>query len=175
MLFRMPPGARALRRLGVLQDTLDGHYDGRYERQSDQLTAAGRSAHSIVVPSLAAAAGSSQLPKPVAHWPLDSFAAGPLGMGPYPKGRPVALDVAGLHNGVIVGATVAKGSRVLRQGALRFTAAKGDHVAVPYSPDFELNDFTVCAWVRLLPRTRDSGPADVLGGVLGTREFPITA
>eukprot|EP01050_Picozoa_sp_SAG11_P020490 SAG11_NODE_3461_length_2434_cov_1.295931_2_plen_152_part_00 len=89
-------------------------------------------------------------------------------------------------------------------GALRFTAAKGDHVAVPYSPDFELNDFSVCAWVRLLPRcdtmrlsaalhyqlqlssgllflfqlrnvdrrTRETGPADVLGGVLGTRFGP---
>jgi uncharacterized protein (DUF427 family) len=104
------------------------------------------------------------LPTPVAHWPLDAVADGPS-----PTGRPRALDVAGGHHGVVVGATVAKGARILRRGALKFTAGAGDHVFVPHSPDFELSSFSVCAWVRLMERTLPTGPADVLGGVLGTR------
>eukprot|EP01043_Picozoa_sp_COSAG02_P069752 COSAG02_NODE_12085_length_1600_cov_1.304464_1_plen_475_part_01 len=119
---------------------------------------------SVNAPILASGVVSDVLPKPVAHWPLDEVADGPS-----PTGRPRALDVAGGHHGVVVGATVAAGARILRRGALKFMAARGDHVFVPYSPDFELSSFTVCAWVRLMDRTLPTGPADVLGGVLGTR------
>ena len=117
----------------------------------------------IVVPCGAAAAGAG-LPKPVAHWPLDEVVDGLS-----PTGRPRVLDVAGGHTGVVVGATAPRGARILRRGSLKFEAQRGDHVFVPYSPDFALSSFTVCAWVRLMERTHPTGPADVVGGVLGTR------
>jgi hypothetical protein len=102
--------------------------------------------------------------RPIAHWPLDEILPGVS-----PTGRPVVLDVAGGCHGTVVGAQPAFGARQLRRGALAFEAQRGDHISVPFSPVFELNSFTVCAWVRLSPRTAPTGRHDVLGGVLGTR------
>jgi len=114
-----------------------------------------------------AAAVESGAPPLVAHWPLDELVDGPS-----PTGRPVVLDVAGGCHGSVIGALPAFGARQLRRGALQFVSAKGDHVSIPYSPRFNLNSFTVAAWVRLSERSSPSGPHDVLGGVLGTRCTP---
>lgn len=93
-----------------------------------------------------AAQEASGLPKPIAHWKLDD------------QGRE-ALDSAGTHHGVIVGAKTHEGK--VGKG-LVFDRQKGDHVSIPHSPDFEIGTFTVSAWVWL---TKDP----TFSGVLGTR------
>jgi hypothetical protein len=90
---------------------------------------------------------SAELPPAVAHWKLDERTGN------------VAHDSAGSHDGKIVGATVATGKAA---AARLFDRPRGDHIAVDYSPDFELSSFTVSAWVNL---TRPP----TFSGILGTR------
>ncbi len=90
--------------------------------------------------------GKGDLPKPLAHWKLDE------------EGNK-ALDIAGTHHGVIHGAKSHEG----KDGkGLLFDRQKGDHVAIAHSPDFEIDTFTVSAWVWLTKEPTFSG-------VLGTR------
>lgn len=94
----------------------------------------------------ATAGEAAAAPKPIAHWTLDDADG-------------TARDAAGGHHGVVVGATSVEG-RVGK--AMLFDRAKGDHVRIDYSPDFELHTFTVAAWVKLTkPPT--------FSGILGTR------
>ena len=86
------------------------------------------------------------VPVPLAHWKLDDV------------GRE-ALDSAGTHHGMIHGAVSQEGKF---GKALLFDRAKGDHVSIPHSPDFEISTFTVSAWVWLTKEPTFSG-------VLGTR------
>jgi hypothetical protein len=90
--------------------------------------------------------GSVVIPLPIAHWKLDDSGS-------------VAVDSAGDHNGQINGAISAEGK--IGTGRL-FKRQSGDHVAIPYSKDFELSTFTVSAWVKL---TRQP----TFSGILGTR------
>lgn len=87
------------------------------------------------------------LPKPIAHWKLDKLDGDR------------ASDSAGDHHGKVVGATSTTGKL---GGALLFDRAQGQHIAVEYSKDFELDTFTVSAWVKL---TRPP----TFSGILGTR------
>lgn len=91
-------------------------------------------------------ANGEDLPAPIAHWKLDDLGS-------------KASDSAGTHHGVIHGA-------VSRQGkigtALLFDRAKGNHVSIPHSSDFEIGTFTVSAWVWLTKEPTFSG-------ILGTR------
>ena len=96
----------------------------------------------IVVSSAPAA----DLPVPIAYWKLDD------------DGRE-ARDSAGTHHGMIHGAVSHEGKF---GKALLFDRQKGDHVAIPHSPDFEIGTFTVSAWVWLTKEPTFSG-------VLGTR------
>ena len=86
------------------------------------------------------------VPVPLAHWKLDDV------------GRE-ALDSAGTHHGMIHGAVSQEGKL---GKALLFDRAKGDHVSIPHSPDFEIGTFTVSAWVWLTKEPTFSG-------ILGTR------
>jgi hypothetical protein len=96
----------------------------------------------MVVPSTRAA----ELPAPIAHWKLDD------------DGRE-ARDSVGSHHGTIHGAVSHEG----KLGKARlFDRPKGDHVAIPYSPDFEISTFTVSAWVWLTKEPTFSG-------IVGTR------
>jgi len=91
-------------------------------------------------------ADDSAIPSPIAHWKLDD------------EGRE-ARDAVGTHHGIIHGAIPHEGK--VGKGLL-FDRAKGDHVAIPHSPDFEIATFTVSAWVRLTKEPTFSG-------ILGTR------
>ena len=87
------------------------------------------------------------IPEPIAHWKLDDTTG------------QVAKDSMGKHHGVIVGTQAATG-RI--GGARLFNRARGDHIAIKHSPDFELSTFTVAAWVKLTaPPT--------FSGILGSR------
>ena len=86
------------------------------------------------------------LPSPIAHWRLDDI------------GRE-ARDSVGTHHGTIHGAVSREGKF---DKALLFDRPKGDHVSIPYSPDFEIGTFTVSAWVWLTKEPSFSG-------ILGTR------
>jgi hypothetical protein len=86
------------------------------------------------------------VPKPIAHWKLDDTGE-------------KALDAAGDHHGVIHGAVSAEGKT---GKGLLFDRAKGDHVAIGYSKDFDISTFTVSAWVKLTK-------APTFSGILGTR------
>jgi hypothetical protein len=93
-----------------------------------------------------ATSGGAEVPPPIAHWTLDDAGA-------------EARDAAGAHHGVVRGATSCAG-RVGR--ALLFDRGRGDHVAIPFHPDFEISSFSVASWVRLTkPPT--------FSGILGTR------
>ena len=91
-------------------------------------------------------AENAPLPAPIAHWKLEETSG-------------QAKDSAGTHHGIIHGAVTSTGKL---GKALLFDRAKGDHVSIPYSPDFEIGTFTVSAWVRLTKEPTFSG-------VLGTR------
>jgi len=100
----------------------------------------------VLLAQLPAAAADKNTPSPIAHWKLDDT-----------QGE--ARDSAGGHHGTIHGAV----SHAGKSGrALLFDRAKGDHVSIPYSPDFELGTFTVSAWVWLTKEPTFSG-------ILGTR------
>jgi hypothetical protein len=86
------------------------------------------------------------IPKPIAHWQLDDLGN-------------QAIDSVGKHHGTIHGAASQKG----KVGDARlFIRAEGDHISVPYSPEFEIGAFTVSAWVWLTKEPTFSG-------ILGTR------
>lgn len=88
----------------------------------------------------------ASVPAAIAHWKLDDDGS-------------KARDDVGAHDGTIVGAVSQQG----KSGkALVFDRAKGDHVGIPYSPDFEIGTFTVSAWVWLTKEPTFSG-------ILGTR------
>lgn len=87
-----------------------------------------------------------RFPSPIAHWKLDD------------EGRE-ARDSAGEHHGVIHNAKSHEGK--IGKGLL-FDRAKGDHISIPYSPDFEIGTFTVSAWVWLTKEPTFSG-------ILGSR------
>ena len=86
------------------------------------------------------------LPEPIAHWKFED------------QGRE-ARDSAGTHHGVVHGA-VSHGGKIGR--GLLFERAKEQQVAIPHSPDFEIDTFTVAAWVWLTKEPTFSG-------ILGTR------
>lgn len=86
------------------------------------------------------------LPAPIAYWKFEGTSGD-------------AKDSAGSHHGVIHGAVSTPGKT---GNALLFVRAHGDHVSIPYSPDFEIGTFTVSAWVRLTQEPTFSG-------ILGTR------
>ncbi len=86
------------------------------------------------------------LPDPIAHWKFED------------RGDQ-AIDSAGKHHGMIQDATSHKGKM---GNGLLFVRAKGDHISVPFSPDFITGTFTVSAWVWLTKEPTFSG-------VLGTR------
>ena len=86
------------------------------------------------------------LPAPIAHWKLDDADR-------------EARDAVGTHHGILHGAVPHEGK--VGQGLL-FDRAKGNHVAIPHSPDFEIATFTVSAWVWLTKEPTFSG-------ILGTR------
>ncbi len=86
------------------------------------------------------------VPMPIARWKLDDV------------GRE-ALDSVGAHHGAIHGAVSQEGKF---GKALLFDRAKGDHVSIPHSLDFEIGTFTVSAWVWLTKEPTFSG-------ILGTR------
>ena len=89
---------------------------------------------------------AADIPAPIAHWKLDDDGL-------------VARDSVGSHHGTIHGAVPHEG----KLGKARlFDRAKGDQVAIPYSPDFELSTFTVSAWVWLTKEPTFSG-------IVGTR------
>ncbi len=89
---------------------------------------------------------NASLLDPIAHWKLDD------------EGRE-ARDSAGTHHGTIHGAV----SHAGKSGQARlFDRPPGDHVRIPYSPDFEIGTFTVSAWVWLTKEPTFSG-------ILGTR------
>lgn len=94
---------------------------------------------------MAAGAGAAE-PGPIAWWALDD--AGPE-----------ARDSAGGHHGTFRG-TAPHAGRV--GGARLFDRSRGDHVVIPFHPDFEIGGFTVSAWVRLTKEPTFSG-------ILGTR------
>ena len=85
------------------------------------------------------------VPTPIAHWKLDDDLE--------------ARDSAGTHHGTIHGAVSHAGKF---DKALLFDRAKGQHVTIPHSPDFEIGTFTVSAWVWLTKEPTFSG-------VVGTR------
>lgn len=87
------------------------------------------------------------VPTPIAHWQFEDVGN-------------EARDSAGNHHGTIHGAMKREGK--IGQG-LFFDRAKENHVAIPYSPDFEIGTFTVSAWVWL---TKDP----TFSGVVGTRK-----
>ena len=87
------------------------------------------------------------VPVPIAHWMLDEKSGG------------AAHDAAGNHVGTIFGAAPVEGKH---GGARLFNRPSGDYIAIPYSKDFELETFTVAAWVQL---TRPP----TFSGILGTR------
>ena len=89
---------------------------------------------------------SAVVPAAMAHWKLDD-------------GGREARDSAGTHHGTIHGAVSHEG-KVGK--ALLFDRAKGDHVSIPHSPDFEIGTFSVSAWVWLTKEPTFSG-------ILGTR------
>jgi hypothetical protein len=91
-------------------------------------------------------AEEAKVPSPIAHWKLDDTGE-------------QAIDSVGKHHGTIHGATSHKGK--LGGGRL-FVRDEGDHVSIPYSPDFEIGTFTVSAWVWLTKEPTFSG-------ILGTR------
>ena len=98
-------------------------------------------------PFAGAAVGDDlRLPTPIAHWKLDD------------EGRE-ARDSAGGHHGVNDNAKSHEGK--IGKGLL-FDRAKGDHVSIPHSPDFEIGTFTVSAWVWLTKEPTFSG-------ILGSR------
>jgi len=91
-------------------------------------------------------AADPNLPSPIAHWKLEEVSG-------------EARDSVGKHHGTIHGAV----SHAGKSGkALLFDRAKGDHVSIPHSPDFEISTFTVSAWVWLTKEPTFSG-------ILGTR------
>lgn len=95
----------------------------------------------------AAAGAPAALPKPLAHWAFEA------------EEGDEARDEVGGHDGQIVGATPVAG---VAGHALLFERAKEQYVSIDYSKDFDINTFTVSAWVKLtLPPT--------FSGVLGTR------
>lgn len=95
---------------------------------------------------LTPATWQSSLPTPIAHWKLDD------------SGQQ-AVDSAGGHHGKIHGATSREGKF---DKALLFDRQMGDHVSIPYSPDFDIGTFTFSAWVWLTKEPTFSG-------ILGTR------
>ncbi len=86
------------------------------------------------------------LPTPIAHWKLEDSGD-------------QAIDSVGKHHGTIHGAASSKGK--IGNGLL-FVRAEGDHVSIPFSPDFKISTFTVSAWVWLTQEPTFSG-------ILGTR------
>ncbi len=86
------------------------------------------------------------LPDPIAHWKFED------------SGDQV-IDSLGKHHGMIHGATLHRGK--VGNGLL-FVRAEGDHISVPFSPDFKTGTFTVSAWVWLTKEPTFSG-------ILGTR------
>jgi hypothetical protein len=86
------------------------------------------------------------MPDPIAHWKLEDTSD-------------QAIDSVGKHHGMIHGATPHKGK--LGNGLL-FVRDEGDHISVPFSPDFKTGTFTVSAWVWLTKEPTFSG-------ILGTR------
>jgi putative heme-binding domain-containing protein len=86
------------------------------------------------------------VPAPIAHWQFEDEDS-------------EARDSAGKHHGLVYGATSQPGK--FGKGLL-FDRQKEQHVAIPYSPDFELGTFTVSAWVWLTKEPTFSG-------ILGTR------
>ncbi len=93
-----------------------------------------------------AVAFGEDLPAPIAHWKLDDQGS-------------EARDSVGKHHGVIHGAVSREGKI---GAALLFDRAKGNHVSIPHSSDFEVGSFTVSAWVWLTKEPTFSG-------ILGTR------
>ena len=86
------------------------------------------------------------VPAPIAHWQFEDQ-------------DQEARDSVGKHYGIIHGTV----SHAGKFGQARlFDRDKKDHVAIPYSPDFEIGTFTVSAWVWLTKEPTFSG-------VLGTR------
>ncbi len=93
-----------------------------------------------------AASGGAEPPAPIAHWTFDDAGT-------------EARDAVGTHHGTIRGAVPCAG---LAGRALLFDRGRGDHVVIPFHPDFEIPSFSVAAWVRLTkPPT--------FSGILGTR------
>ena len=94
--------------------------------------------------------GAEEVPAPIAHWNFDDEVA--------PK-QPTSAQ--GTHVGLITGA-------VSQQGkfgkALLFDRAKGDHVSISHSSDFEIGSHSqISAWVWLTKWSQHSS------GILGTR------
>lgn len=89
---------------------------------------------------------TDSLPVPIAHWKLDDVGA-------------KALDSIGGHHGTVHGAISAEGK--IGKGLL-FDRSKGQYVEVPYSKDFDIDTFTVAAWVKMTK-------APTFSGILGTR------
>lgn len=86
------------------------------------------------------------VPAPIAHWQFEDDDS-------------EARDSAGKHHGLVFGATSQPGK--FGKGLL-FDRTKEHHVAIPFSPDFEIGTFTVSAWVWLTKEPTFSG-------ILGTR------
>lgn len=86
------------------------------------------------------------VPRPIAHWQFEDD-------------DEEARDSAGTHHGTIHAAVSQAGK--FGKGRL-FDRARGDHVSIPHSPDFEIGTFTVSAWVWLTKEPTYSG-------ILGTR------
>lgn len=86
------------------------------------------------------------VPKPIAHWQFEDDDS-------------EARDSAGNHHGTVHGTVIHDG----KFGKARlFDRAKGDHIKIPHSPDFEIGTYTVSAWVWLTKEPTFSG-------ILGTR------
>jgi len=87
------------------------------------------------------------VPTPIAHWQFED------------EGNE-ARDIVGNHHGFIHGAMSREGK--IGKGLL-FDRAKEHYVAIPYSPEFDINTFTVSAWVWLTKEPTFSG-------IVGTRK-----
>ena len=78
--------------------------------------------------------------------PIQTPRTGPIAAYSFDEGEgEVAEDSAGEHDGTIEGAEWARGKY---GSALKFNAEDGDVVKVPVSEDFEVEEFTLQAWVR---------------------------
>jgi putative heme-binding domain-containing protein len=99
------------------------------------------------------------VPAPIAHWQFEDDDL-------------EARDSAGKHPGTIHGATSHAGK--FGRGLL-FDRAKGNHVAIPYSPDFEIGTFTVSAWVWLTKEPTFSGIVGTRSGGEFTFDMKVNA